>query len=98
MVSRFAARHYAVIWKQLLIANDRNSLCLVVLGLSQDGACKDLFENLNENILKGDLSNATTVNSPLFSLFNTFKHSFYKGNVNQHLKCPSPLQAQKILP
>jgi hypothetical protein len=74
MVSRFAARNYAVIWKQLLIANDRNSL--VVLGLSQDEACKDLFENLNENILKGDLSNATTVNSPLFSLVNTFKIQF----------------------
>jgi hypothetical protein len=27
-----------------------------VLGLSQDGACTDLVENLSENILKGDLS------------------------------------------
>jgi hypothetical protein len=46
--------------------------CFVVLGLSQDGACTNLFENLSENSLKGDLSNDTTFNPPLFSLFNTF--------------------------
>jgi hypothetical protein len=36
-------------------------------------AWTDLFENLSVNSLKGDLSNATTVNPPLFSLVNTFK-------------------------
>jgi hypothetical protein len=30
-------------------------------------------ENLSENSLKGDLSNANTFNPPLFSLVNTFK-------------------------
>ncbi len=46
-----------------------------VLGLSQDGAFI-LFENLSVNSLKGDLSNATTFNPPLFSLVNTFKSFF----------------------
>jgi hypothetical protein len=32
----------------------------------------DLYENHSENSLKGDLSNDTTVNPPLFSLVNTF--------------------------
>jgi hypothetical protein len=32
-----------------------------------------LVENLSVNSLKGDLSNATTFNPPLFSLVNTFK-------------------------
>ena len=45
----------------------------VVLGLPQAGACTDLFENFSEISLKGDLSNATTFNPPLFSLVNTFK-------------------------
>jgi hypothetical protein len=31
-----------------------------------------LFENFSENSLKGDLSNNTTLNPPLFSLVNTF--------------------------
>ncbi len=66
-------RHYSVIWKQLLFANYRNRVHWVVLGLSQDGACTDLFENFSENSLKGDLSNDTTLNQPLFSLVNTFK-------------------------
>ncbi len=48
----------------------------VVLGLPQAGACTDLFENLSEISLKGDLSNATTFNPPLFSLVNTFKAIF----------------------
>ncbi len=48
-----AARQYAFIWKQLLISNDRNKVRWVVLGLSQDGTCTDLFENLSENSLKG---------------------------------------------
>ncbi len=69
-------RRYTVIWKQLLFANDRNRVRGAVLGLSQDGACTDLFENLSVNSLKGDLSNATTFKPPLFSLVNTF----YKVN------------------
>jgi hypothetical protein len=43
------------------------------LGLLQDGACTELFENFRENSLKGDLSNDIFVNPPLFSLVNTFK-------------------------
>ncbi len=68
-----AARLYAVICKQLLISNDRNMVHWVVLGLPQAGACTDLFENLSEISLKGELSNATTFNPPLFSSVNTFK-------------------------
>jgi hypothetical protein len=44
-----------------------------VLGLSQNGACTNLWENFRENSLKRDLSNDTTVNTPLFSLVNNFK-------------------------
>ncbi len=66
-------RHYTVIGKQLLLSNDRNRVRCAVLGLSQDGACTDLFENLSVNSIKGDLSNATTFKLPLFSLDNTFK-------------------------
>ncbi len=73
---RVAARHYAVICKQLLYANDINRVRWVVLDLLQDGACTDFFENLRENSLKGDLSNATTFYPPLFSLVDTFKVSF----------------------
>jgi hypothetical protein len=40
---------------------------------SQDGVCTDSFENLSANILKGDQSNDTKFNPPLFSLVNTFK-------------------------
>ncbi len=36
------------IWKPLLFANNRNRVRRVVLSLSQDGACPDLFENLSE--------------------------------------------------
>ncbi len=53
-----------------------------VLGLSQDGACTDFFENFSENSLKGDLSNDTTVTPPLFSLVNTFKVKKYRRNSN----------------
>ncbi len=67
------ARHDAVICKQLLISNDRNRVSWVVLGLSEDGACTELSENLSMNSLKGDLSNATTSKPPFFSLVNTFK-------------------------
>ncbi len=59
---------------QLFISNDRNRVRWVVLGLSLDGACTDLFENLIS--LKGDLSNDNIVNPPLFSLFNTFQKDF----------------------
>ncbi len=44
----------------------------VVLGLSQDEACTNLFENFSENSLKGDLSNDNIVTPSLFSLVNTF--------------------------
>ncbi len=77
-----AARHYAVICKQLLNANDINWFRRVVLGLLQDGAYTDFFENLGENSLKGDLSNATTFNRPLFSLGDTFKG--VRSNCVQH--------------
>jgi hypothetical protein len=65
-------RHYTVIGKQLLISNDWNRVRWVVLGLLQDGACTELVENLSVNSSKGDLSNATTFNPPLFPLDNTF--------------------------
>jgi hypothetical protein len=62
----------AVIFKQLLAANDINRFRRVVLDLLQDGACTDFFENLSEYSLKGDLSNVTTFNPPHFSLVDTF--------------------------
>ncbi len=62
----------AVICKKVLNANDINRVRWVVLDLLQDGACTDFFENLIENSLKGDLSNATTFNPPLFPLVDTF--------------------------
>ena len=65
-------RRYTDIGKQLLFANDRNRVRGAVFGLSQDGACTNLFENFREHSLKQDLSNDTTVNPPLFSLVNTF--------------------------
>ncbi len=49
----------------------------VVLGRPQDGACSDLFENLSEISLKGDISNATTFKPPVFSLVNTFNDFLY---------------------
>ncbi len=54
-----------------LILNDSNRVRWVVLGLSEDGTCTNLFENLSVNSLKGDSSNATTFNPPLLSLINT---------------------------
>ncbi len=66
-------RYYAVICKQLLNANDRNMVRCVVFCLPQDVACTDLFENLSEISLKGELSNATTFNPLLFSLVDTFR-------------------------
>jgi len=62
-----AARNYADIGKQELFPNVRNRVLGAVLGRSQDGACTNLFENLNVNSLMGDLSNATTF-SPFFFL------------------------------
>jgi hypothetical protein len=59
-----------------LFANDTNRVRGAVLCLSQDGACTNLFENFSENNLKGDLSNDTTDNPPLFSLVNTFNLGF----------------------
>ncbi len=56
-----------------MIANDTNRVRGAVLGLSQDGACTDSFENFRENSLKGDLLNNITLNPPLFSLVNSFK-------------------------
>ncbi len=56
-----------------MLANDTNRVRGAVLGLLQDGACTDFFENFRENSLKGDLSNDITLNPPLFSLVNTFK-------------------------
>ncbi len=44
------------------------------IGLLQDGACTILFANLSVNRLKGDLSNDTTFNPPLFSLVYTFNY------------------------
>jgi hypothetical protein len=53
-----------------------------VLGLSQDGASTNLFENFRQNRLKRDLSIGITTNPPLFSLVNTFKPP---SNCNQLL-------------
>jgi hypothetical protein len=39
------------------------------IGLSQDGACTDLIENLSKNNIKGDLSNAATLSIHLFSQY-----------------------------
>jgi hypothetical protein len=60
-------------WKTLF-ANNRNRVRGAVLGVSQDGACANLFKNFHENSLKRDLSNDATVNPPLFSLINTFNN------------------------
>jgi hypothetical protein len=64
-----------------LFANIVNRVRGAVLGLSQDGGSTDLFENLSVNILKGDLSNDTTFEPPLFSLVNTFKSKQIFQNV-----------------
>ncbi len=87
-------RHYTAIWKQLLFANDRNRVRWVVLGLLQDGASTDLVENFCMNSLKGDLSNVTTFNPPLFSLVNTFKLIFVRMKIMYLRICGSP---QKII-
>ncbi len=52
-------------------------------GISQDGACTDLLENLSVNNLKGDLStNSTSFNQPLFSLANTFNVTMFRQDRN----------------
>ncbi len=63
-------RQYTIIGKQLLFSNDRNRAGGAVLGLSQDGARTNLFENFRENSFKRDLSNDTIASPPL--LVNTF--------------------------
>jgi hypothetical protein len=95
-------RRYTVIGNQLLISNDRNRVRRVVLGLSQDGACTDLLENLSVNSLKRDLSNALTFNPPLFSLVNTFKGRSVAIFSEAHPppSCDSPLKfkvSQRLL-
>ncbi len=70
-------------WKQLLNSNDRNRVRWVILSLSQDGVCTDLFENRNVKSSKWDLSNDITFNPPIFSLANTFKRSYcFERNSN----------------
>ena len=75
------------VWCEKCVASDTiallgNNYCLQILetGFAEwfyashrDGACTNFIENFSENSLKGDLSNNTTLNQPLFSLVNTFK-------------------------
>jgi hypothetical protein len=83
MNSNTANNFSSDVGKQLLIGNDRNTVRWLVLSLSQDGACMDLYENHSENSLKGDLSNDATVNPPLFPLVNTFKCLFLANFVSK---------------
>jgi hypothetical protein len=46
------ARHDADIGIQWLFTNNKNRVRGAVLGLSQDGPCSDLFENLRENSIE----------------------------------------------
>ncbi len=69
-------RRYTVIGKQLLISNDRNRVRWAILGLSQDGVCRDSLENFSVKSLKLDQSNDTKFNPPFFSLVNAFKQDF----------------------
>ena len=46
-------RRYTITRKRLLFAKKRNRFRLVVIGLYQDGACTNLFENLHVKSLKG---------------------------------------------
>ncbi len=61
-----------IIYSKTASISDWNRLRWAVLGLSQDEDWTDFFEIPSVNSLKGDLSNETTVNPPLFSLVNTF--------------------------
>jgi hypothetical protein len=76
--------HYTVIGKHFLISNGRNRVRWVILGLLQDGACTILFANLSVNSLKGDLSNDTTFNPPLFSLVYTFNYISHDKFLERH--------------
>ncbi len=68
-----AARHCAVILRnKLFISIDRNRIRWPVLSLSQDGVCRDSFENFSVKNSKHQ-SNDTKFNPPLFSLVNTYK-------------------------
>jgi hypothetical protein len=88
-------RRYTAIGKQLLFANNRNRVRGAVLGLSQDGACTDLLENLSMNSLKGVLSNDNKFNPPLFSLVNTFKSELIKSGSDEVFKLdPHPYWIQ----
>ncbi len=69
---------------QVLISNDKNRVRKAILGLSQNGACTNLFENFCDNCLKRDLSDDTTFSPPLFSLVNTLKFQFY---IHFDLRC-----------
>jgi len=96
-----------------VFANNRNRIRWAVVGVSQDEDWTDLFENSSVNRLKGDLSNATTFNPPLFSLVNTFKNrqkwaARKRLRDNEEIKCflsrgwdfvffPHRQQPQKIL-
>jgi hypothetical protein len=54
------------------LRKNKNRVCGAVLGLSQDGASTNLFENFREISLKRVLSKDDTVNPSLFPLVNTF--------------------------
>jgi hypothetical protein len=69
----------------------------VVLDLSQDGACTNLFENFRENSLNRDLSNVTTVAPPLFSLvINTFNDKILVLQDNKEI-CIRPTTSMKYV-
>ncbi len=83
-----AARHFTVIWKQLLIPNDRNRVRWVVLAfrpLTGWGLHRFVWK-LQREQLKWDQSNYLTLhqiqpctkfNPPLFSLVNTFNRHIF---------------------
>ncbi len=62
----------------VLFVNNRNRVRGAVLSLSQDGAWH-FFWKFQREELKGDQSNDTKFNPPLFSLFNTFKNFRGRG-------------------
>ncbi len=55
-------------------------MCKKVLALKAD-----MFENLSANSLKGDLSNATSFNPPLFSLVNSFDKTLKNQEETVHV-------------
>ncbi len=54
-----AARHFAVIGKQLWISNERNRVRWTVLGPSQEGVCTDSVENFSMKSSQRQQSNDT---------------------------------------